>query len=148
MNLEKIRLQKEKLILKERAAKEKERQKRMIALGHIGKLFVQANIDSLEKETLFGALLDIAKQAKDKHNQERWNQLAKDFYTDQNMKGKTPVIVSFKSGHPKKELKMKIAEFNLKWNRFRKEFYGYGNPDVIKTALSGTDAKVEAMAHE
>ena len=55
-----------------------------------------------------------------------------------------PLSVKFQE-EPIKETKEKLKKLNLKWNSFRKEFYGYGVKKEVEETLIGLKCNVEVF---
>lgn len=135
---------KEKLAAKEQKLKEREKKHLFNQLIGIGKLASKANIDNLEKMALLGAFIEISQKKNEQLILENWSKIAEEFlkYIDQN--NAVSLSVKFPSP-PDKIILDKLKELKFKWNRFRKEFYGFGNKDEVSKILSETGCIIEEI---
>ena len=130
-------MRKKKIIEKEKLLKEREKQKRARNFGEIGKLAYKANIDLADRKILLGAFLDISTKLESDQDRKRWEKLATEFTSND----KTALAISFKT-NPSAEIKEKLKDLKFQWNKFRKEFYGYGRADDMKSLLDVYQATV------
>jgi hypothetical protein len=140
----KLSEKKQDLLLKEKIIREKEKRQRFEKFSSVGELAYNANIDHLDHSILLGAFLEIA-QIANKANEEKWQRNAEEFMKKQEAKIATPVSIRFLE-EPTKEAKEKLKGMSLKWNSFRKEFYGYGNKKEIEESLIGLKFQVEEIS--
>ncbi len=137
-----IEKRKKKILIKEKLIREKEKQALSRKLSEIGKIAQKAKIDQIDKELLFGAFLEIAEKNQEEKNRDNWEQKTKTFLKTTLKDSKEPLIISF-SSQPTTKIESLLKKMNFKWNKFRKEFYGYGHKKTIQEALAGTDFKIE-----
>ena len=54
------------------------------------------------------------------------------------------LVVTFEA-EPSKETKNKIKSLGMHWNRFRREWNGFGKKEQAETVLEGTGAIIETI---
>ena len=143
-DLEKIEQKKKILELKKKLLKEKERKQRFKQSIEIGKLACKANIDSLDKQILFGAFIEIFERSQKPDHVNAWKNLAVTFNQKSDFNLTVALSVSFKSDFGQ-EVKDKLKSLGFRWNKFRKEFYGYGNKNEIESIFNDTQCIVEVL---
>ena len=75
---------------------------------------------------------------------EEWTTIGKEAF-DFEDKSRTAVILKF-TEKPSLELRQQIREPNLKWNKFREEWYGeISNLDSLKAALKDIEHQIEII---
>lgn len=146
---ERLERQKARLQSQEQKLKTLERKQRTRRLIELGGLIVKAELETLNNNTLLGALLSLKHQ---KINNEtilsEWTQQGAIAFEalDQNQSpgtDKTPVVITFNS-EPTRELKSQLRDLNFKWNPFRKEWYGYGNLHELRSLIKPAYGTVES----
>ena len=139
-----LKLKKSRLEAQEKLLKFKERKNRTRLLIEIGGLAGKAKIDHLNTNTLMGAFLEI----KEKENEERlvkkWTQKGAEAFKKEQKESGEPLVLTFEK-EPERVLKSKIREAGLRWNRFRKEWQGYGVPSQIAEMLKGTSHTIKPL---
>jgi hypothetical protein len=130
----KIKEQKAKL----QSAERRSRTQRLIVLGG---LIAKAGLEELDKNELYGALLDIKALALNEDTLKKWAKKGGEAFFNET-KNKTPVIVKFISPPPT-EIKLKLREHNLKWNHVLKLWSGYVDFESLKAALENTEADIK-----
>jgi hypothetical protein len=135
-------LQAQKLLI--RQEREKEKRIRIKKSIEIGKLACKANIDLIDSQALLGAFLELAHRASEAKNIEKWQQAAKDFLHKSQFEQQT-LCVSFQS-EPSSEVKKRIQDLGFRWNKFRKEFYGYGKKIDIENMFKDLPCKIEILS--
>ena len=138
-----LKLKKSRIEAKERLLKLKERKKRTRLLIEIGGLAAKAGIDHLNTNTLLGAFLEIKLASNDEGIVKKWTQNGAETFEADNQESGEALILTFDS-EPDRAVKIRIREAGLKWNRFRKEWYGYGNHEEILKAFP--EATVEKVS--
>lgn len=134
-----LEIKKKTLEEKERRKNYKRKEKRYI---EIGKLAEKANIFNFEKDVLLGAFLEISEKSNSDEQINRW----KERVESQNKveRDKTPISISFNEDPTKKE-KSIMKEISFQYNKFRKEFYGYGYFEEIQNLVKDFQCKVEKL---
>lgn len=141
---QKLELQKKKLLIKEKVIREREKQKLAKRFIEVGRIASQANIYSLDDETLLGAFIEISKRLQDSETLSQWKLLTKEFQAESQKNESTPLSISFKK-QPAPEVKAKLKELKFSWNRFRNEFQGYGNKPAIEEMLKDTEFSIAVL---
>ena len=133
---EKLEQKKARLVMEETRLKLQERKRRTKRLIEIGALVVKAELDFLSSNAIYGGLLEMQKQlSKDKSIVSKWESIGKNAF-EREQKLSTPVILSFQ-GPPASDVKTTIRSYNLRWNSFRKEWYGLVKElDALKDYLA------------
>lgn len=127
-----ISAKKEKLEMREKLLRNKERKIQTKRLIQDGELISKAGIDHLDPNALLGALLEIKEKSKNEKSISEWSEKGKALLASHRSEGKQPLIVSFDS-----ELlpitKSTLKSLKFKWNPFRKEWYGLGKKEDIES---------------
>lgn len=143
----KIEQKKAKLTAEENKLKIKERKMRTRHLIEVGGLVVKSGLDSLPSNTLYGALLSLTQSLKkDSKIKDTWTKLGSSKF-DVEAKELIPVIIKFteKEG---KEVRDNLRTHNLKWNKFRNEWYGnVTDLDSLKQSLRNIKYQIEIIPH-
>lgn len=140
----KLALKKSRIESKEKRLKEKERKVRTRRLIELGGLVSKAGIEELNNNALLGALLDIKEKLKEESTIKKWKDKgAAAFEKDKAQNGEA-LIVSF-DAEPPREAKDKLRSLGLRWNRFRREWQGYGKKDLLEKELKEFRAIIEAV---
>jgi len=144
---QKVRLEQKKnrLIAEETRLKLKERKMRTRHLIEVGGLVTKAGLDYLPTNTLYGALLSIAKSLEaDEAVKEQWTKIGKT-KLDQEQTDKHAVILKFEQ-EPSSEIRTAVRNHGLKWNKLRCEWYGYcNNVDSLKNDLGAIKYQIEEI---
>ena len=144
---QKVRLEQKKnrLIAEETRLKLKERKMRTRHLIEIGGLVTKAGLDYLPTNTLYEALLSIAKSLEaDEAVKEQWTKIGKT-KLDQEQTDKHAVILKFEQ-EPSSEIRTAVRNHGLKWNKLRCEWYGYcNNVDSLKNDLGTIKYQIEEI---
>lgn len=140
----KLALKKSRIEAKEKRLKEKERKVRTRRLIELGGLVSKAGIEELNNNALLGALLDIKERLKQESTVKKWKDKgAVAFEKDKAQNGEA-LIVSF-DAEPPREVKDKLRNLGLRWNRFRREWQGYGEKDLLEKELKEFGATIESV---
>ena len=133
---EKLEQKKARLVMQETRLKLQERKRRTRRLIEIGGLVVKAELDFLSSNAIYGGLIEMQKQlSQDKSIISKWESTGKNAF-EQEQKLSTPVIISFQ-GPPASDVKATVRSHNLRWNSFRKEWYGNAKDfDALKSYLA------------
>lgn len=137
---------KNRLILQEARLKNKERKMRTRRLIEIGGLAVKADIDYLPNNTLYGAFLSLANQLKKEGAELKnaWTKIGADAFEQEN-KERIAVVVKFEV-EPTLEIRQSIRSYGLKYNRIRKEWYGYiEDLQTLKAQIMNLKYEIEFM---
>ncbi len=140
--LAKIEERKKKLQLKEKLLKEKEKQKRARRFSDIGRIAYKADIDTFEDDILYGAFLELSSKASDEKKKE-WEESGKSHASKQSSDS-TPLSITFENV-PSSVTKKMLKELGFRWNKFRKEFCGFGDQLEIEKSLSGEKYRIEVL---
>lgn len=146
---EKLERQKAKLQSQEQKLKLTERKKRTRRLIELGGLIVKAELEALNNNALLGALLflkaSVSKNESIVHDWTEQGAIAFETAAQTERAGvdATPLVITFKS-EPPRELKSQLRDFNFKWNPFRKEWYGYGDPHELKSIIKAANGTIES----
>ena len=144
---QKVRLEQKKnrLIAEETRLKLKERKMRTRHLIEVGGLVTKAGLDYLPTNTLYGALLSIAKSLETNEAvKEQWAKIGK-AKLDQEQTDKHAVILKFEQ-EPSSEIRTAVRNHGLKWNKLRCEWYGYcNNLDSLKNDLGAIKYQIEEI---
>jgi hypothetical protein len=144
---QKTRLQQKKnrIAAEEARLNIKERKMRTRHLIEVGGLVVKAELDHLPTNTLYGALLSLKNDlAKNVSLQKQWTELGKDVLNKEEQ-SKQSVILAF-TEQPSQEIRNHIRSHGLKWNKFRKEWYGYVTDlDSLKEAIKDIEHNIEII---
>ena len=142
---EKLEQIKKNIALKEKILKKKELKEATKNLILIGKLAKKANIDLLDSKILLGAFLDIQSKKKDDLITNKWEKEGEEFLKEKNENEKTPMIISFEK-ELSKEDKLKLKNLKIKWNSFRKEWYGNANKQDLEILFPKNKITVEEIS--
>ena len=141
----KLEQKKHRLSIEETKLKLKERKARTRHLIENGGLITKAGLDHLPSNALYGALLSLKKQIN--QNQEitdAWIIDGDKAFNEEHKKF-TPVILIFET-EPDKEIRNQIRSLGLRWNRFRKEWYGpYNDLDVLIALIKKRQHNLEIL---
>lgn len=143
---EKLERHKAKLQSQEQKLKLLERKKRTRRLIELGGLIVKADLESLNNNTLLGALMSLKSSLQTNESLiEEWTSIgAAAFETSSQPMGDTsPLVITFKT-EPPRELKSQLRDLNFKWNPFRKEWYGYGDMQELSRWILPHNGTVES----
>ena len=136
--------EKKKLLLKAQLLQEQEKKKRVKRFQEIGRLAYKANIDHLSSEALLGVFLEIAENSQQEASIQKWQTRAQAFLKTRSEENSTPLAIKFKAEVSKK-IADQLRELNFKWNRFRKEYYGYGNKSQLTHLLDGANCHIQEV---
>ena len=136
-----LAIKKERIEKKEKILKAKERKLRIRKLIELGSLVEKAHIGQLQSEALLGAFAEIQLKSKDPETLSKWTETGKIFLNQQSSISKTPLIVSFETPPPEEILKQ-LRGYKFKWNRFRKEWYGYGDKEELASIFEKFSPKI------
>ena len=141
----KLEQKKNRLVAEETRLKLKERKMRTRHLIAIGGLITKAGLDYLPTNTLYGALLSIAKSLEaDEVVKEQWTKIGKT-KLDQEQTDKYAVILKFEQ-EPSSEIRTVVRNHGLKWNKLRCEWYGFiFNIDSLKNDLGTIQYQIEEL---
>lgn len=144
---QKVRLEQRKVRLaaEETRLKLKEHKMRTRRLIELGGLLVKANIDFLETNTLYGALLSLSAQLdSDSKIKDKWTKTGATKLSEEEQKY-TAVIIKFE-GEPEKLIRDLLRSHGMKWNKFRHEWYGnVTNLDQLKQDIGDKPHNLEII---
>jgi len=140
----KLALKKSRIEAKEKRLKEKERKVQTRRLIELGGLISKAGVEELNNNALLGALLEIKEKIQEQSTVKKWRDKgAAAFEKDQAQNGEA-LIVSF-DAEPPREAKDTLRNLGLRWNRFRREWQGYGKKDLLEQELKKFGAMIESV---
>lgn len=146
--LKKIEEKKSALEIKQRLLKEKEKQKieklKIKKYQELGKIADKIGILNLDEDLLFGAFLEIKKLSKSPEKLDEWKSSFKNLNGSINKKTDSPISVKFHDSIGVSE-KTKMKELGMRYNKFRNEFYGYGEVKYFKTELEKLQCTIEKI---
>lgn len=144
---QKIKLiqKKARVSIEETRLKLKERKMRTRHLIEIGGLVVKAELDYLPTNTLYGALLSLKNAlAENDTALKQWSNLGK-AVLDKDEQSKTAIILKL-SVQPSAEIRTHLRQHGLRWNRLRKEWYGYvANINSLKEIIASIKHELEII---
>lgn len=144
---QKIKLQqkKNKIAAEETRLKLRERKMRTRHLIELGGLVVKAELDHLPTNTLYGALLTLRSALIEDNNiKAYWTKIGSEKF-DLEQREFTPVIIKFDQ-QPEKNIRDTLRSHDLKWNKFRSEWYGNVlNLQQLKTDLVSVKHDIEII---
>ncbi len=141
----KLEQKKNRLIAEETRLKLKERKMRTRYLIEVGGLVTKAGLDYLPTNTLYGALLSIATSLEaNQAIKDEWTKIGK-AKLDQEQTNKHAVILKFEQ-EPSNDIRKTIRDYGLRWNKLRKEWYGYcDNVNSLKNDLGTIQYQIEKL---
>ena len=119
----KLEQKKARIALDETRLKLKERKMRTKALIQQGGLITKAGLDHLPTNALYGALLSLKEQLDDNENLVSGWIVKGNAAFNAEKRQTTPVILKF-DDQPGSDIREFIRSHGLRFNRFRKEWYG------------------------
>ena len=141
----KLEKKKHRLSIEETKLKLKERKARTRHLIENGGLITKAGLDHLPSNVLYGALLSLKEQINE--SQEiiaAWIVKGDAAFNEEQQKF-TPVILTFEN-QPDKEIRDQVRSLGLRWNKFRKEWYGTCTDlDVLNAVIKDQQHKLQIL---
>lgn len=127
---------------KERVLREKEREYSQKKLIGLGKIAMRAGLSDIDPEVLFGAFLEVIERSKDPSVIAEWK-----IRSQKNSEGVSGnrIAVSFKNPPPIEE-KNKLKDLNFRWNKFREEFYGFGDINQLSVLLKNVECDISIIS--
>jgi hypothetical protein len=126
-----------KILEKKKEKTRKQVQKRLL---DISRLVEKSKIQNLEDKHLLGAFLEIAEKANDKSHKAIWEKKAKALETIP-----SPIVISFNESISH-EAKALLKDAGFRWNKIRREFYGMGMIEEMKTKFKSFNCKIECFS--
>lgn len=141
----KLQQKKSRLILEEAKLKIRLRKMRVRQLIELGGLVVKAELDNLPTNTTFGALLTLKSSLDNNPDiKTSWTKIGKEKFDAESL-GKTSLILSF-TEQPSAEIREQLRSHNLRYNRFRNEWYGETlNFDGLKEVVKDSKHSIEII---
>lgn len=141
----KLEQKKNRLSIEETKLKLKERKARTRHLIENGGLITKAGLDRLPSNALYGALLSLKEQINESQEiMAAWVVKGDAAFNEEQQKF-TPVILTFENP-PEKEIRDQIRSLGLRWNKFRKEWYGTCTDlDVLNAVIKNQQHKLEVL---
>lgn len=141
----KLEQKKNRLSIEETKLKLKERKARTRHLIENGGLITKAGLDHLPSNALYGALLSLKDQLdKNKEIMAAWGVKGDAAFNEEQQKF-TPVILTFEN-QPDKEIRDQVRSLGLRWNKFRKEWYGTCTDlDVLNAVIKNQQHKLQIL---
>ena len=141
----KLEQKKSRMVLEEARLKIKERKMRTRALIEKGGLVIKAELDHLPTNALYGALLSLKKDLDNNENLLAGWIIAGDAAFNNETKNTTPVILKFPE-EPNSDIRAFIRSHGLRFNNFRKEWYGnLKDIDELKHSLGKIQYDLEII---
>ena len=144
---QKVRLEQKKnrLVAEETRLKLKERKMRTRHLIELGGLITKAGLDYLPTNTLYGALLSIARDLETNQTiRDNWTKIGKT-KLDLEQKNNHAVILKFEQEHGD-DIRKLIRNHGLKWNKLRLEWYGHiSDVNSLKNDLGAIQYQIEEL---
>lgn len=136
------------LEIKKKLLKEKEKQKfqkiKLTKFQTIGKLAEKSGILEIDELAIFGAFLEIKELSSTKEKMEFWKAKGEKFSPTKKITDEPTFSISFKNpvgGSEKRAMKL----LSFRYNKFRKEFYGYGKEKDIRSQLNDFEYSLEVI---
>ena len=141
----KLEQKKNRLMNEETRLKLKERKMRTRHLIEMGGLLIKANLDHLQTNTIYGALLSIATSLENNPQiKDEWTKIGKE-KLNQEKQNKTAIILKFNE-QPDTNIRKTIRNHGLKWNKFRSEWYGEClDINALKQELANIEFNLEEL---
>lgn len=141
----KLQQKKNKIAAEETRLKLKERKMRTRRLIELGGLVVKAELDYLPTNTVYGALLTLRDALiADNNIKAHWTKIGSEKF-DAEQSEFTPVIIKFEE-QPEKNIRDSLRSHDLKWNKFRSEWYGNVlNLEQLKNDLASQKYDIEII---
>ncbi|CAN0566717.1 unnamed protein product [Ectocarpus sp. 12 AP-2014] len=141
----KLEQKKNKLSIEETKLKLKERKARTRHLIENGGLIAKAGLDHLPSNALYGALLSLKEQINESQEiMAAWIVKGDADFNEEQQKF-TPVILTFEN-QPDKEIRDQVRSLGLRWNKFRKEWYGTCTDlDVLNAVIKNQQHKLQIL---
>lgn len=141
---EKLAISKKRIEFQEKLLKEKERKIQVRKRIQIGSLLEKVGVDHLDKSTLIGALMEIKALSKNKKKVSEWRDQGDKYLNTDTNENLHSLLISFE-GETDKEAVDILRQNKFKWNRFRKEWYGYGIKSEIESNLKKFNPSIEVL---
>lgn len=141
----KLEQKKHRLSIEETKLKLKERKARTRHLIENGGLITKAELDYLPSNALYSALLSLKEQINESQEiMAAWIVKGDAAFNEEQQKF-TPVILTFEN-QPDKEIRDQIRSLGLRWNKFRKEWYGTCTDlDVLNAVIKNQQHKLQIL---
>lgn len=107
----------------------------------VGKLALKAKITHIDADLLFGAFIEISANERNSEHLTKWRENSKKMQKEING---VRIAISFKQP-PSLEVKNHLKQLNFRWNRFRGEYYGFGEKSIVSDSLNGVECKIEVI---
>jgi pyruvate-formate lyase len=145
--LDKIAKKKQDLLGKEKLIKDlekaKEKKKRLKKSIEIGKLACQFNIDAFDLEVLTGAFIEISERIQNSEQAAKWKTNANNLSMKETYSEKA-LSLAF-ANEVNADLKNTLKGLGFRWNKFRKEFYGYGKKQELEKLFKNDKCTIEEL---
>lgn len=140
--LESLTNKKKQLDAKARKLQEVSRKEKTKSLIRLGSIVEKAGLLDLDQNALLGALIEIAEKSSDKSNINSWKRIAESQISS--VKDRVAIIMSVEDCdlNTSKDISKK---HKLKWNSFRKEWYGYADIDQLKVDTKGLKVSIQTV---
>jgi hypothetical protein len=116
---------KDLLAQKEKVLKDSLRKERVRLLIEKGSLLEKAGLLSLDTNTLYGALLEVAQKASCPHTLQSWTQKGgAAFSQEAKALNRSPILLQFPK-QPPEEIRKTLRALGLRWNSLRQEWNGF-----------------------
>ncbi len=146
--IQKIEEKKNSLEIKQRLLKEKEKKKneklKKKKYQELGKIADKTGILELDEDLLFGAFIEIKKLSEYPKKLDEWKTSFKNLNKSIDETVDSPISVKFHDSIGISE-KTKMKELGMRYNKFRNEFYGYGEVERFKIELKKFQCTIEKI---
>lgn len=119
----------------------REKQASQKQLLDIGKLAEKTEIAKLDHKVLVGAFMEIFEKSSDNNIVAGWLKKSEEI---NRANPNNRLILSFHEPISE-EVKDKLKSTGFRWNKFRCEYYGFGEKLTISSLLKGIDFKLEEI---
>ena len=141
----KLEQKKNRLSIEETKLKLKERKARTRHLIENGGLITKAGLDHLPSNALYGALLSLKEQLNDNQQIMAAWVIKGDKAFNAEQQNSTSVILTFENS-PDKEIRDQIRLLGLRWNKFRKEWYGtVSDLEALNSLIQNQEHNLEIL---
>lgn len=139
--LKKIAEKETQLELEKRVLREKARKQATKKFIQIGSIAARFELDQLDNLTLAGAFAEIQEMSKNESIKEEWRRKG-EASTKTSL---CPLLISF-GKEPSTDMIDILKNMRFKWNKFHKEWQGYGIKDEIEKLVHEFNGKVKAVS--
>ena len=136
--MQKLAKKKAQLDYKERQLREKSRKQTTKKFIEVGSIASKFGITDFDTDTLHGAFAEIQERAKLDEVKNQWKKTGSDLLGV----SQSPLLISFEK-QPTEEIITTLKSKRFIWNKFRKEWQGYGMKEEMESLVKDFNGKVE-----